>query len=485
MIPCTTCSQQEVQAAIRSARNGDTIRIPAGNCTWTPSNSIDTPAVWIQNKELYLIGAGCGPNGTVITAPAGYTGYNQVQLIVASATPFRISGFRWSGVANPNSGVIKVTGGKNFRIDNCYFEYLGGRQLIFYGYCTGVLDHDTLIGVNPAGTVTAGGIEITGDNDAAWQRPYILGSPERIFIEDCYFERNFNLFNAGNIIDTYGGGSYVFRYNTVMDATCGTHGFCHSYPRRGAFMVEIYKNRFMIRPGHSDGFCFVFLQGATGVIHDNALSGNWSNGVFAADFRTCQGAGDSQCSTQSGRCNGTSPFDGNTPGMMGYPCHDQVGRSTNQELHPLLVWGNTKNGAAFNTVTVSSVPLACSNPSIADHIQKNRDFFEDSALANTEYSYPHPLTRTLSSAQCERTALPQSFTLMASGRLLQYSLPSAEYVSITLYSMLGKVIGKIAAGKQGPGQHTVRVRLPTSAAGCAVLVLWASGNAKSIRITLQ
>ena len=50
-----------------------------------------------------------------------------------------------------------------------------------------------------------------------------------------------------------------------------------------------------------------------------------------------------------------------------------------------------------NIDIVVSNPWGCSNPSVADHIQEGRDFFNDTQKPGyTPYTYPHPLATAAS-----------------------------------------------------------------------------------------
>jgi hypothetical protein len=83
--------------------------------------------------------------------------------------------------------------------------------------------------------------------------------------------------------------------------------------------------------------------------------------------------------------------------MSGYPCRDQVGRSTDfsdaevhpQALEPLYVWNNTFDGS----------PVVIESSDICDlsleHVVEGRDFINDVRPGYTPYVYPHPLTQDL------------------------------------------------------------------------------------------
>ena len=54
-----TCSQQDVQAAINAAQDGDSVVVPAGTSEYETITS-GVPALKVNNKGLTLIGAGIG-----------------------------------------------------------------------------------------------------------------------------------------------------------------------------------------------------------------------------------------------------------------------------------------------------------------------------------------------------------------------------------------------------------------------------------------
>jgi len=76
-VDAASCSQDDVQTAIDSAIRGDTVKIPAGSCTWTSSLSI--------TKSITLQGAGIG--STTFTRSIGITrtiGIGQPVFIILS-----------------------------------------------------------------------------------------------------------------------------------------------------------------------------------------------------------------------------------------------------------------------------------------------------------------------------------------------------------------------------------------------------------------
>lgn len=92
-------------------------------------------------------------------------------------------------------------------------------------------------------------------------------------------------------------------------------------------------------------------------------------------------------------------------GTYGYPCKDQVGRTTNQNAFGMFQWDNTFGGAAANWTIASTAFLE------SDAIQLNRDVFNREPSASDDgwsyysgystYTCPHPLTGLTTSCTSE------------------------------------------------------------------------------------
>lgn len=241
-INAASCSQTDVQAAVNSANNGDTVVVPAGSCTWTS-------VIKLKDKGITIQGAGI--DQTVIT-DSTTSDWEQTPfwIIGSEGKPFRITGFTFNGVSDYH-GSIYITGTcKNFRIDNCKFVDLGSRPIEVQGYTFGVIDHCTFTG-------NMANIRLKGlyPGDASFQRPLSLGTANAVYIEDCIFDRTNEHIGA---VDGQSGGRYVFRYNTVISTFVATHGSETGYPERSVFSYEIYENTFT---SPSNWFAAIFLRG--------------------------------------------------------------------------------------------------------------------------------------------------------------------------------------------------------------------------------
>jgi hypothetical protein len=376
IIQAASCAQEHVQTAIDAAIDGDFVLVPAGACTWT-TLSANTPAVSMAAKAITLQGAGIGE--TVITDGTG-TAWNTYLIRVdgAEGKPFRITGFTFTEVNLP--AAIYITGAcKDFRIDHCRIENPTAFSTAINpsGYTYGVIDHCAFLNLR---------VLVRNDGGDAWQRPLTLGTANAVYVEDCSFDATVHC----NTVDASNGARYVFRHNSVNNSYVEAHT-CNNAGMRGTFSYEIYENTFS-----GSQFTPFLLRAGTGVVFSNTISGNFQNSHIRIDNRrSCE----NPCPEEWGMCDGTSAVDGNTPGMLGYPCLDQIGRSTDsgfataQALEPLYEWNNWD---AYRGTDVDIIlnPAMCAT--MTHHIQEGRDYHNDTPRPGyTPYEYPHPLTQDL------------------------------------------------------------------------------------------
>jgi hypothetical protein len=107
--------------------------------------------------------------------------------------------------------------------------------------------------------------------------------------------------NAGRgCMDSWGNGAIVWRHNTSLNCLVTSHGVTHS---GGPQNIELYDNVLAVDAGAASGFEDGYYRSA-----DPAVAGY---------------------DTDLGRCDGTSPLDGNrapASTYFGYPCWRQPGR---------------------------------------------------------------------------------------------------------------------------------------------------------------
>jgi hypothetical protein len=359
-INAASCSWADVASAISSASPGDTVQVPAGNCSWSGGLSI---------SGIQLVGAGKTTSGTVITAGA-------VTMTKHATRYTRVSGFRFTG----NDRHVTAGGSpsnKPYIIDHNYFFTSGGtgsNTLIRITVNGGLLHHNDFTA--SSGTPDDVFNIVTSEN---WSQAPTFGNGDTTGERNIYFEDN----TFTNILETAPDGDtgsrLVIRYNTYVDSSIVFHGGApnDSSAGGGTRQFEVYNNVFE-RVSNSVAINkWIWVRGSTGVIANNIME------------RADSPDGNSYPNKQEVRLTLACP--------NSYPMQYQVGQSNetpqNPPSRPLLIFGNTGAGATDgNFLYVGSSNTAggtCSSPN--NYIQDNRDYFRSNAWGWTPYTYPHPL----------------------------------------------------------------------------------------------
>ncbi len=419
-----SCDKEEIQDAIdNKASSGDTIEIQPGECTWADAG-ISIPS----DKNLIIKGAGCGTSdqGADSSKDTIIANSTENSFMNLNYSASRVTGIRL--VFNEIADGI-VASGKNWRIDNCYFErssiateWEPTVDGVFVnpasanGNGLGIIDHCYFENAR----VRVHGSQLVAANHL-WDDPLNLGTNNAIFVEDCQLTRA-GARVAKNVVDANYGGRYVFRNNTVTDAYIEVHGV-QGY-NRSARSWEIYNNT-IIRDDLSWGLGNppFRLRGGTGVVFNNDIKGAWEQGTHIgldikrnndANLVNCICGGDPQ-TLFSQTWDGDGTINGELVGVAGYPCRDQIGTSTDssfwegdpdittpwnsakwsnpaykapiQDVDPACEWDNTNDdGTAVDFRVLFS--------SSDDFIQEGRDFKSDTKREGyVSYPYPHPLVK--------------------------------------------------------------------------------------------
>jgi len=366
-IEAKSVSLADVRSAIASARDGDTVTVPAGTATWTSSLNVD--------KHITLQGA--GPGSTVIidavptmsreprpeshrgqrsarkrspqrgssgfrhsrpaktTSTASPTGRKQPSALISISLtrdlPFRMTGFTFKGssddIKKGDKARIQLAGNSRaFRIDHCTFDRLHGLNVSFRGSLWGVIDHCqfNLVNMQPIQVYHA---SWNGGNhgNGSWADDSHWGSEKFVFIEDNVFD------NAGSkrSIDAYQGARLVVRYNQFHNSGLSAHGT--EGQGRGARAIEEYNNIYRNdRPIPAPQ-----IRSGCIITHDNKWS-NVTKGHVLQVYRQFRG------SPHWGWSNGQNPYDDNAPnGATGYW---ETGKHTGPSGAPVLS-DSTKNWA--------------------------------------------------------------------------------------------------------------------------------------------
>ena len=302
-INAASCSQAEVQAAIDAARDGDTVTVPAGVCSWGIA-ALSIP----DGKNIILQGA--GKDVTTINGTYNYT------LLEVNATSSRITGFTFT------EGTIDVHG-QGFRIDHCKLTSaaVGGIAAAMVTAvswsndvtCYGLIDHCE---THNARLVHAGGPSLFANY--RWAEPNNLGDQNALYVEDCTVDGSVMTINS---TDQNYGGAIVFRYNSIDNSQNQVHSL-QAGDTRGSKRWEFYGNTYTAEVDSQYHWVAQFIRGGTGVSFNNKWSGSYNDGNILLDNVRSENVDWSK--DDCGRCDGSSLWDGNTP-VQDYATLDVIG----------------------------------------------------------------------------------------------------------------------------------------------------------------
>jgi hypothetical protein len=427
IITASSCSRDDVYTKYADANTkaNDTIIIPAtsGGCDWGTTYISVTAA-----KPVKFLGVGNGADtssNTVITCSnATYGCFKVATGVDPNEYPLEIGNMRMIII---NGTAIYMEGtGYGWRIHHNYIYHATPENLIGVSAridlrtintggdykLFGLIDSNTLynIKIDPSGSGTDG-----GSGEMSWRADPQWGTDQALFIENNILYGPDK--GHGLRVDSNGGARIVIRYNDFQDAYIMAHAPCEQTVR-GARSYEIYNNK-MSSTTTDTWAATMSLRAGSHVVTRNQILGLWDegnngNGAPAFDLRRLT---ESACGVAAwGMCDGTSDYDTNegSGASAGYRCLDQVGSGKgafgSQTLDPVYVWGNVGGQACVggtniynvctsnedcpgSTCTSGTVPTP-NTPVVrggANHIVKNRDYYESARPDWAMYTCPHPL----------------------------------------------------------------------------------------------
>ncbi len=361
-------SYEAVLLAVRSASNGDIVRVPQGESDWGYKNILTI------DRSISL--QGCGDDKTKIIN----------SLIHVNAANVNIDGFTFvtdrnaSEISGGHSGGrITVNGeAENFRIHNNHFLTNLGRPIDVYE-AYGLIDNNVFEFKGNSNEL----IHVYGPKDS-WSTPSTFGTAEAVYIEDNLFTTTEGFGSTQCVTGSF-NSRFVFRENTVYNAKVDGHGLWSNgsqnhygdwdyYQQHSVRHYEIYNNDFRTTQ-KAYWFYFIELRGGTGIVFNNEFSGQSyyedSPSVALREYLLWHNDG-----------NAVEPGKFMDPSY--YPAHDQLGRGMNQTLEPLYLWNNTINGKWYET-KVSGPETDPEKRAIIqygaeftgqDIVQRNRDYYE-------------------------------------------------------------------------------------------------------------
>jgi hypothetical protein len=362
----STPDRTSVATCISNAAAGATINVTAGSATWSSPVSL--------SKAVVLLGAGIGK--TVITGNFTITG-------VAA----RVSGFTFR--MNTYNTVEWAVG---FRIDHNEFVYLSGSDfgILAYGNAAtgveGLIDNNTFRNCKVVYYGQAYGSD-TGRH--RWAEPLDLGTSHALYVEDNTFILTDGSYN--NAIDGNLGSRVVVRFNQLQGQRFEQHSV-QGDNQRAVRLWELYFNT-MSNPG-SRNYRPFFIRGGTGLIFHNTSDGKFITNTIDLDNARSSEGSIAGSIPNWGFCGGTSFVDGNTAGQQGWPCRDQIGRSTDGSLWnygspatgqasaPAYIWRNTQPGGEIPVVkSCESNDSRCTRQNTY-HLVESRDYYTYRASFN-------------------------------------------------------------------------------------------------------
>jgi len=305
-----TPSFSDVNKAVGSAADGDTVIIPAGKANWT-SQLVITRAITLMGATTTdsVAGTADDANGTTIVDSRTTTG-GLIRVASVAGKKYRISGFTFGSVrTNANGGGFLALQGQSqsVRVDNCHFTEMTTQAKYFMvsdGVC-GVADHNV---IEYKGAQVFGFYNGTdGIGNIAWSQPTAWGSSQFFFVEDNYIKKGNTTSIIGDLTDGSSCCRFVIRHNHLYNCHIVNHGT--EGVERGGRAMEIYNNDF-----HNNIAAENFPGGSRsgGVLfYNNTFDGNAIYKGFAlAVFRT-QNTWAKQAFTGWEGASGRSPWDVN------------------------------------------------------------------------------------------------------------------------------------------------------------------------------
>src|SRR5205085_8485786 len=195
---------KDVNSAVASAHDGDTVIVPKGTASWTETLSI-TKSITLQGANVNAT-----DDSTVIVDDIPLIGENKTaHIISATVKPsqsLRLTGFTFRNGSRPSgqegkpgsdSSAIVILDSRNqkapvtsLRIDHCHFDSLRQAGIRILGWYYGVIDHNqwdtpsagNVASINVSAPTWGGGMHAQGNG--SWADPPHFGTDKFVFIEN-------------------------------------------------------------------------------------------------------------------------------------------------------------------------------------------------------------------------------------------------------------------------------------------------------------
>src|SRR6476620_2154759 len=226
-ITALTPSFSDVNKAIGSAVDGDTVIIPAGKASWTRSLAI-TKAITLMGLTTTDSVAGTANDNTIIQ----YNLTDKRPLISVQSVAgkvYRISGITFQSISSvaAMNGFIGLNGySQKVRVDHCHFALATSpppaQGIKVSGAVRGVADHNVIEQLHTQTFgVYNGGSPKDKFGNTAWSQPTAWGSADFFFVEDNYIKKTGKL---TGVCDGAWGMKLVLRHNHLYNLHIANHG---------------------------------------------------------------------------------------------------------------------------------------------------------------------------------------------------------------------------------------------------------------------
>lgn len=280
----SSVSYSDVASAVSASTYGDTVRIPAGEATWTNLLTV--------TKGMRLLGA--GTNQTIIhSSQTTCIEFNPDGNTVTNDYRFELAGFTFDGDGSGNSGGFVqldndwTAGGDqnhtNTVIRNCEFVDVSGRSIYISGHCWGVAYSCVFRG--PGTMLVSYGNEANSWNNST----FTAGTADNFYVEDCVLADTTYACAGGH------GGRWAFRYNYWTNGTDFGMQEMHGNQPGDIYAgmgIELYGNVFVMSRNQD----FMALRGGKAMIFNNLVT----NSASPTSFRLREEYADSISPTTNG-----------------------------------------------------------------------------------------------------------------------------------------------------------------------------------------
>jgi len=333
-VTAISCSSTDVQNAINSATAGQTVNVPAGNCSWGLNAVTLNKAITLNAAPNTNITFTAHPTFPITKQNSGTTYIQGFHFITATGGgtlphPITING-PWP---TTSTGAV-VFRNNTFSVNN---------DTVFDDFTVGgvILSHNTFTGTWNDFFITNKALSFSN----SWTTADTMGTRDTTGTNNLYVEDNTFIGGSNGLIDCDDNCRVVWRHNQHgsggQDAGgFNSHGFDSS--PQGMRHFEIYSNNFIFpdktnplgNSSLSNINQYIWIRGGTGVIFNNS-----------SDALTSQTWGDKpewrfnirgiQDDRPQGACSNVS-----------YPVPNQIGQNNNGTSNftdPVWIWGNTSN----------------------------------------------------------------------------------------------------------------------------------------------